>query len=724
MAQQQAIPKNDSLDCLKLRSTLESVKTQCMTGKKKELLSALKPQTKNKRTDGMTLSPSLDLTIKEKNLNHRFRNEEKVCATVESQRPDSPTTLNDRLSSPQNNIQPLMSSKTLVQESISNGKVFSSYSKDQLREFTAQLWCPVKTDLQDSDLNCYNGCLSTTKSVSWCSMRTLVPKSKSLQKTSLLSSMFLPAKLMVKEGTLIEKQGTKQERKKAKKIKKKPQLTEKTTCKSIVTRRINGIVYGRECGNVLISGEKACPKHKDTPTPEYSSFWNWCCNFKIQKRGTGIEELRSRKGLDCGDFCTEGETKCSVHKKCSSTPKGEKTLRAFKVRVFPTAKQKRQLEKMFGDARKTYNLIVDKGVGITDLGEGLESTLKKEFLSDLDGGSFLRETPKDIRGFAVKEYVAGLKAAEKNYQRKLATEEWKYTHLKRKYKKKKIKVPEMKYRLKKECQCITVPHRQTRITNDNGIIFCPRTISTPFRLQHRAIKKNKLLRRMLVSKVVQHDFKIIKTKYDTYYTCFSYEPKMTDNTNKEVCAIDPGVRTPWSVWSPQGAVHEIGKEASERYRVLNEEIARIKHKQFVQKDHSSRLRQQRLQLHAKLKNITSDLHFKAINELIDKYETVILPWFNSTQMIQGNQLSKTTKRSMMCLSHSTFRNRLISKAIVSGTCVIIPADEFKTTMTCHRCLEENPSVGSSETFVCSNCDLCTGRDINAPICIFVRQVKL
>lgn len=186
----------------------------------------------------------------------------------------------------------------------------------------------------------------------------------------------------------------------------------------------------------------------------------------------------------------------------------------------------------------------------------------------------------------------------------------------------------------------------------------------------------------------------------------------------------PGVRTPWSVWSPQGIVQEIGEEASDRYKILNSEINFIKKKQFVKNNHSYRLRQQRLQLHSKLKNITTDLHHKAINELINKYDTIILPWFNSRQMIQNKELPSAVKKSMNCLSHSTFRNRLIYKAILStNTTVIVPGDEYKTTMTCHKCFEEM-DVRDSKVFKCTNCKLHTGRDINAPINIFVRQVKL
>jgi len=496
-----------------------------------------------------------------------------------------------------------------------------------------------------------------------------------------------------------------------------------------VTKKISGVVYGRECGQVLIDGETVCLKHNNKKQDEYTAFWKWCCDFKIKKCGTGVPKKRSRKGLCCGEFCKEGQTKCSVHIKNSTSDEVNRVLRCLKVRTFPTPEQKNVLEKFFGDTRKTYNLIVDQGVD--KITKKLEDNLKSKFVSGIPEDSYLRKTPKDIRDSAVTEYVTGLENAIKQYERKVNTEECIYKTLNGKYRKKIITKPEMKYRLKRESQSITVPHRSAKITEDNKVSFCPRSVKTAFKVETRAVKKNKLFKEMILkNKIVYHDFKVIKTTSNKYYFCFSYEPvKQLRNTNStNVCSIDPGVRTAFTAWSPQGTVLQIGKGAGERFKILRQAIYELQKKQKVELENKNytlfhRLRNRKMKFYDKLKNIVNDLHYKTIKEL-ERFDTIILPWFHSNSIKKNKDLPKSVILDMQILSHNKFRNRLINKAIISGQILMIPADEFKTTMTCHRCFSENPNVGANKVFHCNNCKLVAGRDINAALNIFIRQVEL
>jgi len=68
---------------------------------------------------------------------------------------------------------------------------------------------------------------------------------------------------------------------------------------------------------------------------------------------------------------------------------------------------------------------------------------------------FLKQTPKEIRAFAVKEYLTNLKNSNDQYESKLKKNEYyKQTYLN--YKSKKIKKPEMKFKKKKDQQSITI----------------------------------------------------------------------------------------------------------------------------------------------------------------------------------------------------------------------------------------------------------------------------
>lgn len=93
-------------------------------------------------------------------------------------------------------------------------------------------------------------------------------------------------------------------------------------------------------------------------------------------------------------------------------------------------------------------------------------------------------------------------------------------------------------------------------------------------------------------------------------------------------------------------------------------------------------------------------------------------------MIRSNKIGPNTKRETLGLAHGEFRRRLISKAELRGCKVLVPQNEFKTTMVCGICFEENLNVGASEVFHCKECGLIAGRDVNSPRDIFIRQLVL
>ena len=118
-----------------------------------------------------------------------------------------------------------------------------------------------------------------------------------------------------------------------------------------------------------------------------------------------------------------------------------------------------------------------------------------------------------------------------------------------------------------------------------------------------------------------------------------------------------------------------------------------------------------------------DFHYKTIKYLINKYDTIILPKFSQQSLKDRKDVHIETKRNMQALSHSKFRWKLITKAILSGTSVLVPSNEFKTTKVCHSCFNEQ-TVGDSKEYKCSTCNQVWDRDINAAVNILVRQINL
>lgn len=651
--------------------------------------------------------------------------------TAEFQPEPKQMTLQGKLKSCKKSSLRLELLRTLPAELTSKEKVFSAYSKKQLKEISAQLWFPIETDLQGSDSSSSNGCLSSIESNSWYSNRALEVKNQSYARTCFPLSTSFPVELTGQDDTRKGKQM---------KSLKRPKIRFVKCCEWAIVKSIEGIKYARPCGNVLKKGERVCPKHKGMKEKEFEQYWPYCCQSILKKLGTGIEKERSKKDLKCGEFCKEGDLYCKIHMKNATKPVNP-TLRCIKVRARPNALHNKEFEKIFGDARKTYNLMVEERLedqlnGVTDVinKTKLEGEYKKKHVTNCS--EYLKQTPKAIRAGAVEEYFTGVVNALNMYDRKVNTENWKRENWDG-YTPKEIKLPVIQFKSKRDQQCINLPLASTSIvnipSNDSsknssvrpriGIKIFPRFLSGPIPLDRRALR-NKTLQSILKTGI-QYDYKLIRTKSNKYYFCFPYPAKIIPNVSTKQAACDPGVRTFQTVYSPQGDLLEFGKDSNQVIRLYHDTIKTLKTQYFKGFNRfNHRLRKSRLLLQDKLKNMVNDLHYKTANILCSSYGTVILPKFAVRQMVAKEDTCHTTKREMLTLAHSTFRRRLISKAEILNCTILVPANEFKTTMTCGICFTENRNVGVSKVFRCDNCKLIAGRDVNAPRCIFIRQLKL
>lgn len=93
----------------------------------------------------------------------------------------------DKLNILDQHIQDMKLSLTSDQESTSKGKGFSPFWTNALEEKSQKLWLPIKTDLQESDLNSWNTSSKRLLQNSWFSTKIYKLKNKNSQKISLPS---------------------------------------------------------------------------------------------------------------------------------------------------------------------------------------------------------------------------------------------------------------------------------------------------------------------------------------------------------------------------------------------------------------------------------------------------------------------------------------------------------------------------------------------------------
>ena len=505
----------------------------------------------------------------------------------------------------------------------------------------------------------------------------------------------------------------------------------KKSCRFIVTTNHDSIIYGRECGDICLHKRDRCKEHLTSKQKTYDKFAPNICQHIITQKSRG----KDRKGMICGDFTFDSKNSkycknhIARHPELQKQNSSDKTcLRSFHVRFYPTFRQKKLFVSIFGGARFTFNQCVQDKVKLDEY-DKLE--LKKIYVTDLPNKyEFLKRTPKAIRDFALVEYLTTLNNSQCAYENKLATEKWNIENCDN-YKPKNIKKPEIHYRTKKGTQSISINKDDTDIINKELYIYKEIFNEEPIEFTFRR-KKDKRLNKILDG-TLYHDIKIIKTITDKYYVCFT-----DDNIKKEkksemkeeeikVCAVDPGGRTMLTTYC-ENEIYELGANMNEElgklFKIKDEwskkyskAIRDIKKKK-ISNDEMIKIRNEFRKINEKIRNKIDDLHYKAINKLME-YSIILIPRMKVHKMIEKEDLPKYAKRILQTLSHGLFIKRLICKGEQEGKYIEI-VSEYLTSQICGKCFSKYKT--KEKIYECNKCGLKIDRDINGARNIYIKYI--
>ena len=488
---------------------------------------------------------------------------------------------------------------------------------------------------------------------------------------------------------------------------------DKKPCKFILTTRLNNIIYGKFCNNIC-NNDDFCKNHINKKQLKFDTMADNLCQHIITQKSRNCD----RKGMICGDFTfnSKNNNYCKIHSSRHNDNDNDNEnllLRTFKVRFFPNDQQKQKLKCFFGCARYTYNKCIENNENKT------ATELRDIYVThNKDMKEYLKKTPKEIRYFAVKEYVTNKLNSHKNYIKMKEKEKWKKENFIN-YKIKNLKEPKITFRKKKDEQSITINKDFVKIKNKKVIIY-PESFSKDSLILIKRSKKDKKLNKILDG-ILHHDIKIIKTETNKYYLCFTEDivkNKEEQDKNKNPCAIDPGVRTFATVYS-ENSLLEIGnnmnetlgkllKERKEKHKKYKAEIKQRKTK-VNDLDYNKAKNEYKI-LNEKIKNIVNDLHYKAITKLTT-YSSIYIPKLNSKSLMEQNTLNSNVKNLLQAEKHGTFVKRLIEKCNEKNVYIEI-VSEKKSTKTCSNCFEEN-NPRESKIYLCKYCNVKVDRDINA-----------
>lgn len=374
-----------------------------------------------------------------------------------------------------------------------------------------------------------------------------------------------------------------------------------------------------------------------------------------------------------------------------------------KVRLRPNLQQDQVLQKWMGAARWTYNQ------GVAFLSQNPQSCywhpakLLKEFREKFinkDSSLVLQnpwalEIPYDVRDEAARDLTKAVSSTLKLL---------KTGH---------IKHFKMQFRSKKkDMSSISVLKKHWK----NGKLF------------PKSLGKNPLQSFEHIPDVLPGDCRMYKTRTGKYYLCL-LKPLEQRPENQgpapRALIIDPGVRTFLTGYDPSGYMYEWGAGDMKRLYRLQMVCSKLQSRSSGV-CHKKRYKMQRAmrRIYDKMKNLIADIHRKSIKWIVENFTYVLLPKFNSSQMVKKGKrkIGKRTAWEMLAWSPYRFRTRLQSKVQEYPWCRVTICTEEYTSKTCGCCGSVNTKLGGNKVFHCPQCGYKTDRDFNGARNIWLKEL--
>lgn len=366
--------------------------------------------------------------------------------------------------------------------------------------------------------------------------------------------------------------------------------------------------------------------------------------------------------------------------------------------VLKTNKEESQiLRQWIGCCRWTYN------EALAYIKKGYEHKLtffwlRNRFVNECNvapKAKFLLKTPKHVREGAIKDLV---QAYVTNFKKRKIDPSHTF---------------EIKFRKKKDSQSIIIPKSAfVKSKDDGGFMLYPTMFS----------------KRSIINTAPTHDCRLSidrRGRFVLYIPTTVSTVVPVCKNQADVVALDPGVRTFLTAWSPNGTSYKLGDGDSARlYRLMIRVDKLIS--EISKSSGRSKSRKQRVlnRLRCRIENIQTDMHYQCANFLTKRYSTVLLPIFGSKRMSAklDRRLQTKTVRSMLGMGHFAFRQRLKDVAQLRGIDVIECTEEY-TSKTCSCCGWIHPNLGGAKTFSCKSCGVKIDRDLQGAFNIYLKQCR-
>lgn len=308
-------------------------------------------------------------------------------------------------------------------------------------------------------------------------------------------------------------------------------------------------------------------------------------------------------------------------------------------------------------------------------------------------------TPKDIRAAAIQTAFDARKSAIESLKTKI------------------IKKFELKFRKRKDNNCINIPSNIIKLENINGKYYF--TIAPTYFDDvdaHIEIGKEseKNIRELRIQ--INNDCKLMKYKNDYYILIPVKIEKQKDqkeqkNNGVRFAGVDLGVRSFITIFG----VDQFGNNTSHEVLINMEYISKLNDKIDLLKARkqtdSKRVRKRVLNRLEKLKdNYILEVHHKAANYLLNNFDIIFYGDIKSHDIVKNGK-NKKLNRDINSIKFYQFKQYLLFKAKIQNK-LVLEINEAYTTKTCSSCGTLNDPK-CSKVYKCNNCNSTFERDLSA-----------
>ena len=440
----------------------------------------------------------------------------------------------------------------------------------------------------------------------------------------------------------------------------------------------------------VINSALLLPIGIDSPTSAAKSYTSWL-NKTVVKSWflTKLFTVPPKKNLlpICWQFCMSFPVECMDSENT--------VIKSRKIEIFPSVEQKQLLNRWFGTSRYIYN----QAVSVLECEDTVTNfkQLVPVLFDKLPG--WHEETPRQIKVGAVMDACQAVRNAKVKC-------------------KKSGEFQKVKYRCKKRKQTLYLRADSLKANGFYVRLLGEMNMSEP--LPAKPQGTGKVSERDTDAEV--KDSQLVM-EHGRYFLCVPYvEKKKTRKPMCRIVALDPGVRDFMTFFS-EDSFGWLGHQCINRIQRLCQHCDNLLSRATqVKRPLRRALRKAANKIKVKIRNLIDDLHKKVAYFLVNNFDIILLPTFETKQMTRrgARKLRKKSVRQMLTLSHYKFKAFLKQKAIEYGVRVIDVCEAY-TSKTVSWTGEIVANLGGSKVIKASDGHQ-MDRDLNGARGIFIKNV--